>query len=95
MLDYLKLSGQYVYWTRAAARHEQQLEAHGGETMLEFGKPVDVNNLLLQHAKRTGQTICLNLKDYVREYGFGTIRELLVAISRDNLGISGEQLPPE
>jgi hypothetical protein len=86
LLDYLKLSGQYVYWTNAAGRHEAQVAKKGGEEALTFGGQVDIANLLARHAQRAGLTISLSLEDYVREMGFGTVRELMVALARDRLG---------
>jgi hypothetical protein len=93
LLDYLKLSGQYVYWTKAASRHEAQVEKKGGEEMLTFGGQVDIAHLFARHAQRAGLTISLSLEDYVREMGFGTVRELMVALARDRLGDA--KLPPE
>lgn len=93
LLDYLKISRRYAYWANAAARHEELISARGGEETLYFGQ-TDVSLLLSQHAKRAGLTVTLSLEDYVREMGFGTIRELMVALSRDNLAyadVSPEQ----
>lgn len=84
LLDYLKLSQRYRYWANAAARHEEQVSAAGGEEQLFFGQ-TDISLLLSEHAKRAGLTITLPLEDYAREAGFGTIRELMVALSRDKL----------
>jgi len=94
LLDYLKLANQYIYWTRAAARHEELVAAQGGEEVLSFGGVVDVSSLLAQHAKRAGLTISLNLADYVREMGFGSVRELMVALARDRLA-DATNLPSE
>lgn len=87
-LDYLKLIGQYKYWTHAAARHEELLAASGGESALQFGGEVNVAMLLAEHAKSSGQVIAASLEDYVAEMGFGTLRELLVALTRDKLSDS-------
>jgi hypothetical protein len=90
LLDLLKLNGQYAYWCNAAARHEQLLESQGGESgLLEFGNEMNVSNLLLQHAKSSGQTISASLEDYIAENGFGTLRELAVALLRDRAGTEG------
>lgn len=93
LLDYLKLSNQYVYWTRAAARHEAQVQRKGAEETLHFGGQPDVAKLLEDHAKRAGLTISTSLEDYVREQGFGSVRELMVALARDRLA-DAENLPP-
>jgi hypothetical protein len=84
LLDYLKLTQRYRYWSNAAARHEEQISAVGGEETLYFGQ-TDVSLLLSEHAKKAGLTITLSLEDYVREMGFGTVRELMVALARDKL----------
>lgn len=84
LLDYLKMTQRYRYWANAAARHEEQLAAVGGEETLLFGQ-ADVSLLLTEHAKKAGLTITLSLEEYVREMGFGTIRELMVALARDKL----------
>lgn len=84
LLDYLKLTQRYRYWSNAAARHEEQISAVGGEETLYFGQ-ADVSILLSEHAKKAGLTITLSLEDYVREMGFGTVRELMVALARDKL----------
>jgi hypothetical protein len=84
LLDYLKLTQRYRYWSNAAARHEEQISSVGGEETLYFGQ-TDVSLLLSEHAKKAGLTITLSLEDYVREMGFGTVRELMVALARDKL----------
>jgi hypothetical protein len=84
LLDYLKLTKRYRYWSNAAARHEEQISSVGGEETLYFGQ-TDVSLLLSEHAKKAGLTITLSLEDYVREMGFGTVRELMVALARDKL----------
>jgi hypothetical protein len=89
LLDLLKLNGQYPYWCNAAARHEQLLESQGGEIGLEFAEEMNVSSLLLQHAKSSGQTISASLEDFIAENGFGTLRELAVALLRDKAGTEG------
>lgn len=84
LLDFLKLTKRYQYWCNAAARHEELIANGGGEEQLYFGQ-TDVSLLLSEHAKRAGLTITLPLEDYVREAGFGTVRELMVALARDKL----------
>jgi len=95
LLDYLKLSRQYPYWANAAAAHEDQIKAAGGEAQLELGGETDVAILLSQHAKRAGITISTSLSEYVREAGFGTIRELMVSLCRDKLADGNGKLRPE
>jgi hypothetical protein len=85
LLDYFKMTQRYRYWANAAARHEEQITAAGGEEQLYFGH-TDVSLLLSAHAKKAGLTITLPLEEYARETGFGTIRELMCALARDKLG---------
>jgi hypothetical protein len=95
LLDYLKLSRQYPYWSVAAARHEELVKRAGAEEALQFGGQLDVSLMLSEHAKRSGQTISLSLEDYVKEMGFGSIRELMVALARDRLADQDAQLPDQ
>ena len=88
LLDYFKLNKLYEYWANAAAHHEKAIDSQGGEATLYFGGEIDVSQLLAQHAKRTGLTINLPLEEYAREMGFGTIRDLMIALARDKLGQS-------
>jgi len=85
LLDYLKLSRQYHYWTVAAARREEMIQKAGAEEALHFGGEIDVSQMLTENAKRTGQSITLPLHEYITEMGFGSIRELMVALARDHL----------
>lgn len=95
LLDYLKLGRQYVYWTTAAARHEEIIHNAGAEEALHFGGELDISQMLTEHAKRAGQTISLPLSEYITEMGFGSIRELMVALARDHLADDDAQLPDQ
>lgn len=90
LLDYLKLNRNYTYWANAAAAHEELIAQKGGEESLELGGETNVAILLNQHARKAGLTIPTSLGEYVREAGFGTVRELMVALSRDKLGDNAE-----
>jgi hypothetical protein len=86
LLDYFKLSRQYKYWVNAASAREEAIRKNGGEEALSFGGEIDVARQLNAHAQRNGLAITCSLSDYTSECGFGSARELMLALSRDQLG---------
>jgi hypothetical protein len=85
LLNYLRVNGSYDYWANATSLQQARLDRNGGEEALQFDNR-NVSQLLYEHAAASNQTISLTPEEYTTEMGFGSSRELLVALVRDRMG---------
>jgi hypothetical protein len=86
LLDYLRSADAYSFWAQEAARHEKRIQQEGDAAAISIDLDASPHALMMEHLEKSGQAIDGKLEDYVKETGFASFSELMVALTRDKLG---------